>query len=283
MRVGLSMATLAALLIAALVAVFLHTARGQRVEEIVMRAMATNPRTDRVLLSGLELVSVGAVAVALLAVLLLGSVRRRLDTGVAGAILIVGANVTTQVLKYGLIERKDYGWADENTLPSGHVTVITSILVALLIVLPARWRPALVPVVAFLATCAGVGTIIVNWHRPSDVTAAYAVVVGWTGLVLAGFAGAGRLRERVPGGIGRASGYAGWAAFAVYLVGVGILMAGVAPTYSRRDMLIAALALVAVALVCALAVAVAAYAVDLMGERDPTSRAAREYGEPRLG
>ena len=36
-----------------------------------------------------------------------------------------------------------------------------------------------------------------------EVTAAYAVVVGCTGLVLAGFAAAGRLRERVPGGMTR--------------------------------------------------------------------------------
>lgn len=267
--VGLGLVALAAAVIAALVAVFVHTARGQYVEQVVMQAMYTNPRTDRVVLHGLALVSVGAVAVAMAVVLGLGAMRRRLDLGIAAAGLIAGANVTTQLLKYGLIDRANYGWSDDNTLPSGHVTVITSILVAGLVVLPARLRPLLVPLVAFFASAAGVGTIIVNWHRPSDVVAAYAVVLGWAGLVLAAVALLGRLGGRVPGGIARAMGYAGWAAFAVCLVGVGVLVAGVYPAYGRRDMLVAALALAAVALVCAAAVALAAYAVDLLGDEAP--------------
>lgn len=267
--VGLFLAALTALAVPALVAVFVNSARGQSVEEVVMAAMSTDPRTDHVFLSGLQLVSEGAVALAIVAVLALGAARRRLDLGVGAAFLIGGANVTTQLLKYAVIERPDLGDGGGNTLPSGHVTVITSILVAGLLVLPARTRPVLVPVVAFLATCAGVGTIILNWHRPSDVVAAYAVVLGATGLTVAGLGAAGRVRPRVPGGAARVARYAGWAALAVTAVGVLILVAGVSPTYGRRDMLVAVLALAATAAACAAAIAAASYAVDLLGDGEP--------------
>lgn len=265
--VGLLLVLLGAGVIASLVVVFLHTARGQQAEQIVMSAMATDPRTDRVFLRGLDLVSEGAVALAILSVLVVGAIRRRLDLGVGAAALVAGANVTTQILKYGVLERTDFGGTTDNTLPSGHVTVITSILVAVAVVLPARWRPLLVPLVAFFSAGAGVGTIILHWHRPSDVVAAYAVVLAWVGLVVVGLAAAGRVRRRVPGTGARAAGYALWAALAVGLVGTLILVAGVAPTYSRRDMGIAVLALAAVALACAAAVALASYAIDLLGDR----------------
>ena len=269
LRVGLTLTLLAAATIVALVVLLVDTARGQRLDEIVLQAMYTNPRTDRVLLRGLDLVSEGAVALAIVAVLVIGAMRRRLDLGAAAAFVIVVATVGTQVLKYAVIERPDLGGATENTLPSGHVTVITSILVGLVIALPARWRPLLVPAVAFLATCGGVGTIVLNWHRPSDVIAAYAVVLAATGLAVAGLAAAGRLRPRPAGGTGRLMGYAVGSALAVSVVGVLILLAGVAPTYSRRDMLIAACALVAVAMACAVAIAAASYAIDLLGDSDP--------------
>ena len=267
--VGLVLVVTAVLVVLALVALFLHTERGQILETRVMEAMYTNPRTDAVLLRGLAIVSVGAVALAMVGVLALGAMGRRLDLGIAAAGLIAAANVTTQVLKYGLIDRADFGWSEHNTLPSGHVTVILSILLALVVVCSPRWRPLLVPLIAFFGTCAGVGTIIVNWHRPSDVVAAYAVVVGWTGVVVATLAGLRRVGRRVPGVAARAIGYAGWAALAVSAVGVLIVMAGVAPVYGRRALLVAALALAAVGLACSVAVAAASYAVGLLGEGEP--------------
>lgn len=274
-RTGLGLAVLAAVIIAALVVVFLDSATGQRVERIVMEAMYTDPRTDRVLLRGLDLVSEAAVALAIIGVSVIGGLRHRLALGFAGAAVIGAANITTQVLKYVVIERPDLGDvgdASDNTLPSGHVTVISSILVGLLVVLPARWRPVLVPVVTFLATCAGIGTIVLNWHRPSDVMAAYAVVLGVAGLVVASAAAAGRLRERVPGGAGRLAGYAAWAALAVCAVGALILMAGVAPAAGRRDVLLAVVAMAATSGVGAFAIAATSYAVDLLGDGEPVGR-----------
>lgn len=231
-----------------------------------MAGMFTNPRVDGVFLGGLELVSEGAIVVAVLAMGAVGVLRRRAVLGVGAAAIVAGANVSTQFLKYQVIERPDFGWSAHNTLPSGHVTVITSLLVAMLLVVPARSRLYLVPLVAFCSACAGVGTIVLNWHRPSDVLAAYAVVLGWTGLIVASLALVGRQRGRTPSWLRRAFAYAAGSSFAVGLLGLLILLSGVTPAQRRRELMLTIAALVVVALVCAAMAALSSQAIDLLGD-----------------
>jgi membrane-associated phospholipid phosphatase len=162
-------------------------------------------------------VLVAAVGVAALA-------GRRVVPAIAAALLVVGANLSTQVLK-SVIDRPALGieavHATGNTLPSGHTTVAASVAVALVWVLPRAWRERVVWVGAGYAALAGVATLSVGWHRPSDVVAALLVVGVWAttiGALLAAWrrrAGAGDpppAPRRVP--------------VALALAGVGLLAAG---------------------------------------------------------
>ncbi|MET8091385.1 phosphatase PAP2 family protein [Micromonospora sp. NPDC005220] len=112
--------------------------------------------------------------------------RRRIALAITATLLIAGANVTTQLLKYGL-NRPDYGLDPEraavgNSLPSGHATVAASVAVALMLVLPRKVRAAGAFIGAAYAAVAGVATLSAGWHRPSDAVAAYLVVGVWAAL-----------------------------------------------------------------------------------------------------
>ncbi len=249
------------------------TERGQRAEDLVMEAIVTNWRTDAVLLKGLEVVSISAVALAVLLLAAIGMARRRPDLAIASVALVVGANVITQVLKYRVVHRPDFGYTDLNTLPSGHVTVITSIIVGLLLVLPTAWRPVLVPLGTLVGTTAGVATLVVGWHRPSDTVAAYLVVMGCTGLVVAGVAAGGLRGAQVPRrAAGRAIGYGLGASVASALLGLLLLVGGLTHAGGRQHLVAGAIGLGAVALACAFGVCAATVAVDLLGDRRQETR-----------
>ncbi|MFV2104214.1 phosphatase PAP2 family protein [Micromonospora sp. LOL_024] len=128
--------------------------------------------------------------VALLAVTVMigfiALIRGRIALAVAATLLIAGANVTTQLLKYGL-DRPDYGIDLErvyvgNSLPSGHTTVAASVAVALVLVLPPKVRSLAAVIGAGYAAAAGVATLSAGWHRPSDAVAAFLVVGVWAAL-----------------------------------------------------------------------------------------------------
>lgn len=104
----------------------------------------------------------------------------------AAIVAILGANITTQVLKVGLPRPNllgPDGVAFGRSLPSGHATAAMSLAIALALVLPARFRAlGVLPLLAW-ALFVGVGTLATGWHRPSDVIAAYALTIGWGALV----------------------------------------------------------------------------------------------------
>lgn len=180
---GLALLSCGVLTVAALARWVVGTKQGQRWDGMAARGLVTGNTTDALLGAGLQQVSVEAIAAGVLVVLGWSLVRRRLLLGLAAAALVGGANLTTQVLKYQIIERPDFWMGKYNTLPSGHVTVVTSLVVAVLIVAPPTWHKVLVPLASFTATCAGAATLALHWHRPSDIVAAYAVVAAWVGLV----------------------------------------------------------------------------------------------------
>src|SRR5207245_1071112 len=99
---------------------------------------------------------------------------------VGAVLLIVGANLTTQLLKSVLVrpvlgidpERAAAG----NSLPSGHTTIAASVAVAVLLVVPAAVRGVSAVVGAVLTAAAGVATLSAGWHRSSDAVAALLVV-----------------------------------------------------------------------------------------------------------
>jgi len=140
----------------------------------------------------LEVISVPFIGGVLVATMLLALLRGRALLALQIAALMGGANLSTQLLKHVVLQRPDLGLGDSlsNALPSGHTTAAASVSAALVLVVPARVRPAAALLGAGYTTATGISTLVGGWHRPSDVVAAVLVVLGWAALATA--MGAGR-------------------------------------------------------------------------------------------
>ena len=112
--------------------------------------------------------------------------RRRWLPLAAAVAVIVGANVTTQVL-----QEQTYG--DRHVLlmpraywPSGHTTAVVSVALALLLGVPKPLRPLAAAAVVVAAGVMGWAVVVVATHLPSDVVAAVFVCGVWASLAVAG-------------------------------------------------------------------------------------------------
>lgn len=95
---------------------------------------------------------------------------------------LIGANLTTQILKNLVFDRPERGvpTLDFNSLPSGHTTLAASAAAAVFLVTSPRWRPFAAAAGGAYSVLAGAATFINLWHRPADVVAALLVVGIWT-------------------------------------------------------------------------------------------------------
>ncbi len=154
---------------------------GRRLDHALM--LAVEDRFSSVqgeLLDVLGLVSVASVGLVLAVVVAIALVRRRPGAAVAGVALVL----LTQALAQGLKSVLPREGSAANSLPSGHVTVITALVLAAMLALPPalRWMAGLVGVV--LVAGASVAVMAVGWHRPGDVLAAFGVVAAVGGALL---------------------------------------------------------------------------------------------------
>ncbi|HEY0218106.1 MAG TPA: phosphatase PAP2 family protein [Cellulomonas sp.] len=188
-RVTLSLlvAVLALLGVLACWRVFVLTEHGQAVDQASLEgAHIGQSRLWELAEPVLDVVSVGFIAAAILACAVIAVVRRRWGLALCAAGLLIGANVTTRVLKVWLLDRPELGHGPTfNTLPSGHTTAAASVAAAVLIVVPPRARPWAAVLGAGYAGATGVSTLIGQWHRPSDVLAGLLVVLAWGALACA--------------------------------------------------------------------------------------------------
>lgn len=196
---GLTVVVVCAGALYAVVTVFLDRPGGQRVDETALQGarLGREHLIDEAL-AVLGLVSVAGLATATAVIAVLAFTRRRVDLAIGAVLLVVGANVTTQFVKYRGLERPDLGIDTRafNSLPSGHTTVAASLAVALVLVVPARLRAVSALLGAGATVIIGVLTLAAGWHRPSDVVAALFVVGAWGGLVAVGTALAAPYADR---------------------------------------------------------------------------------------
>jgi membrane-associated phospholipid phosphatase len=121
------------------------------------------------------------------AVVLVAVIRRRGRVAAAVAVVILGANVTTQLLKTlltgthpvayvlaGQLNFKSAAW------PSGHATAAMSLALCGVLVAPARRRPVVAAVGAAFAVGVSFSFLILAWHYPSDVFGGFLVAATWT-------------------------------------------------------------------------------------------------------
>ena len=177
---------------------FVRTEWGQGVEDAALAGRAVEPQQLIAdawhLLDTISVVALGVVGVVLMGVAV---VRKRFALAAAAGVMVLGANVTTQVLKRMVFDRPDLvndaGELLNNSLPSGHSTVAMSVAVALFLVFPSRFRTAAAVIGAVYAIGIGAAVVAAGWHRPSDAVAAWFVVGAWTAAVLAVLAMSGRM------------------------------------------------------------------------------------------
>lgn len=163
---------------------FVQSRHGQLLDTVALTGNTIGQaRVSDVVDTVLNTMSVVSLAAATAVVAFIALIRRRVAVAVGAIMLIVGANVTTQLLK-AVINRPELGVDVEraaagNSLPSGHTTIAASVAVALMLVLPSGLRQVGAVVGALFASVAGVATLSAGWHRPSDAVAAVLVVGAW--------------------------------------------------------------------------------------------------------
>lgn len=167
--------------------VFVGSAVGQAIEQAAYDGATYGQSTLwRIAEPILDVVSITFIVLGAGAAVAVALIRRRWALALMAAVLVGGANLTSQVLKEVVLERPDFGYAAwGNSLPSGHTTVAASFAAALLLVAPRRGRPWVALAGAAYTAATGVSTLIGQWHRPSDAFAAVLVVLAWTAFVSA--------------------------------------------------------------------------------------------------
>ncbi len=171
--------------------VAVRTVRGQFLDLLALSGQKVEPQ--RLVSSAgtmLGTISVASVAAVLVGVVAVGLARKRRRVGLIVAGILVGAVSTTEALKREILTRPQLVRLSDldvavNTLPSGHSTTAMSVVVALILLVPKRGQFLAAILGAPYAVGIGIATVVVHWHRPSDVVAAWFVVAAWTFLGLA--------------------------------------------------------------------------------------------------
>lgn len=163
---------------------------------------ATIPRIHEVTSSLLWTVDIASLALLGCGIVGVALIRRRADLAIGAVAVIVGANLTTELLK-PLLSRVDPfdGEAARQlraTFPSGHATVAMSLGLALVLVVPRRLRAAAALAGGGYAAAIGISLLALGWHYPSDVAGAYVIAAGWAALAAAGLSAFQRERPRRP-------------------------------------------------------------------------------------
>jgi membrane-associated phospholipid phosphatase len=122
-----------------------------------------------------------------LAPLVLALLRGRPRIVVAVAAIVLGANVTTEVLKHvaaaprpaslfssGVSPLPPASW------PSGHSTAAMALVLASVLAAPARLRPVVAGLGASLAIVVGYSVLATGIHYPSDVLGGFLVAAAWS-------------------------------------------------------------------------------------------------------
>ncbi|ATG51065.1 phosphatidic acid phosphatase [Brachybacterium vulturis] len=181
-------AAVSVLAVVALARTAVGTASGQRLDQLVSSgAKGHDGRLSHYAEIAVGTVSLPVIGALLVLAVLLVLLRRRPGLLLPIGTLVLGANLTTQLIKRVLLTREVLGPGIEvtpNSFPSGHTTLAATAMIALVLA-GGRARVVLAPLGVVWTTAAGIGTLVVGWHRPSDVIGAITVVAAWTFLTLA--------------------------------------------------------------------------------------------------
>ena len=178
----IALSAVSTILTVALYGVTVGTEVGQLVGELILGGRPTAAAADdaAAVLSSISRITLlmGTITLASLALL---QRRTRLAFGVI--VLIVGANVTTQLAKNLVLDRVDQlgglFYPLSNSFPSGHVTAAASIAAGLLLVVPPVLRAPTAVAASLAITSVGLSTLLLGWHRMADVVGGTLVATAW--------------------------------------------------------------------------------------------------------
>jgi len=232
---------------ALLVAVYLlavWTSPGQRFEDAVLRAaggVAGTTEQARAL-DILDAIAAPSVIAAVIVVLAIGLLRRKLLLGFLAVAVIVASIITAEMVQRSVLRPVllQHGYRREDqSFPSGHAAVAMSVMCALVMVVPYRLRGLVVFLTSLWAASVGVATVTASWHRPSDTIGSDLIVIIFVCAAVAVLARWGRVREaasRTSAGRAARGLLAGaYAGVAVLAFGVAAVMAGAALENPARD------------------------------------------------
>jgi membrane-associated phospholipid phosphatase len=117
---------------------------------------------------------------------LVALVRGRPGLALAIAAILVGANMTTELLKPMLAHARFgdvFGAGTEElpaSWPSGHATASMSLALTSVLAAPPRWRPAVAALGTGFALAVSYSFLALGWHYPSDVVGGFLVAAVWT-------------------------------------------------------------------------------------------------------
>jgi len=161
--------------------VFVLTPVGQLVDDELLEVFEAEKLTRTALASALHLINVLTIGLLLLVVLITAGVRHRLPAGLWAVGGFVVAVVASEVLKWTLTRPEWQEALDDavgepgiNTFPSGHSTIVTAGVIAVLWAwgVRARWAWWLG---GFMVIAVAGATVVAGWHRPSDAIGGIAV------------------------------------------------------------------------------------------------------------
>jgi membrane-associated phospholipid phosphatase len=130
-------------------------------------------------------------ALMVIVVLAIALVTRGYRHTAAAALLLVGANASSQFLKPVLAHPRDLSefhhvsHLGPAAFPSGHSTAAMSLALAAVLIAPRAYRP-LVALVGLLVTLVvSASLLVLSWHWPSDVVGGYLLATAWCLVALA--------------------------------------------------------------------------------------------------
>jgi membrane-associated phospholipid phosphatase len=124
------------------------------------------------------IVAIGVMAFAFL--------KRDARTAAAATLILVGANVSSQVLKPLLAHPREFVYSNGHVsdvagaaYPSGHATAAMSLALAVLLVAPRARRPLVATLGALVTIAVSFSIVMLGWHFPSDIVGGYLVATVW--------------------------------------------------------------------------------------------------------
>jgi membrane-associated phospholipid phosphatase len=178
-----------------------HTWTGERVDASVLNgfsALGTHARVSRLASLFANLCDPNPYVLFCTIPLAIALIRRRLDLAVTIAVILLGANETTHVLKPLLDQHRprqliDFRAPGSGSWPSGHATASMALALSTVLAVPARLRAGAAACGAAFAIGVTYAFLALGWHYPSDAIGGFLVATTWT---FAGVAGLSRHQAR---------------------------------------------------------------------------------------